>query len=323
MHSKNESIYSAEPIEQDYQLDPLTETALEWLVKLHSGHQTETDWQEYDAWKMANSQQTAAAIEAENLWDSLGTAIKPPSSNKIKKSITNLVFVFTIIGIILASVINHEAFNSPASLFADIRTSKGEINTLILSDGSKLQIDTSTSLDINFSENKRQLTLHTGQIHVNVTPDKNRPFEVITGKGVIQALGTAFNVRHLNDRSEVIVTEHSVKITLNNESTVLTNGYQLDYDETELGTPRIANINSQTAWLRERFIFNNTSLSDVIKELQRYSTSKIIFLDSELKTRKITGIFNTKDTHDLLDTIETILPIKVYRLPLVTLIDSP
>lgn len=70
----------------DAALDPLIERALEWLVHLHSGSETEQDWAEYQSWKAADAGQRQAAEQAERLWQGLGSALTRPATSRLKRA---------------------------------------------------------------------------------------------------------------------------------------------------------------------------------------------------------------------------------------------
>ena len=48
--------------------------------------------------------------------------------------------------------------------------------------------------------------------------------------------------------------------------------------------------------------------------------SPLVFTDAALKKLTVTGVFNTTDTDDFFDALEQTLPVRVIRLPLITLI---
>ncbi len=68
----------------DAPLDPRTELALEKLVHLHSGAETEADWADYEDWKAASAENRLAAERAETLRQKLGPALAPRRRGKPK-----------------------------------------------------------------------------------------------------------------------------------------------------------------------------------------------------------------------------------------------
>jgi transmembrane sensor len=303
----------------DTPLDPLTERALEKLVHLHSGAETEANWADYEDWKTASADNKLAADRAETLWQKLGPALAPP--RRKPKSIP--VILLLAIGL-AALLIGSGLFGPPKFLFADQTTVVGERKAIMLADGSQVDIDSDTAFDIDVSQSKRELTLLTGQIFVTVTPDKSRPFTIKAGSGVVRALGTAFGVRQDQDGTHVVVTESTVRVAVPNASTETVDvhaGQQVDYSpQRGIGEPKRADLRVLTAWRSGQMIFEGRPLGDVIAEMSRYRWGTIVFADASLKQLLVTGIFDTNDTDGLLNAIATVLPVKVHRLPGVALI---
>ena len=290
----------------DEPLDPLTETALEWLVHLHSGEETEQDWQRYEHWKTSNAAQMAASQAAEALWENIGPAVKRPT---IKKAITQLLVILVLFGGVLSAGVQQQFIDSPVSWLADYRTSTEPSERITLADGSYLQMDASTQVDIDFSRRLRRVIVYNGQIHIDVASDKNRPLEVVAADLTVRALGTGFNVKRYGEHVTVAVTEHSVQVTqadhseLNytqpNKATSITlnEGQTLQYnDTTGFKSPAPADLAALMAWQRGRLIFDNKPLGDVVQDMQRYSDSKIVFLSDALKQQRVTGVFDIDDT---------------------------
>ncbi len=90
----------------------------------------------------------------------------------------------------------------------------GEQNTITLNDGSVIELNTNSHIQVDYSKAKRSITLLQGEAHFKVSKNPNRPFEVYAGQGRVKAVGTAFLVR-LQDKDQtlkVIVTEGRVSL---------------------------------------------------------------------------------------------------------------
>jgi transmembrane sensor len=309
------------PEAKDAALDPLTERALEWLVHLHSGSESEQDWSEYQSWKAADAGQRQAAEQAERLWQGLGSALTRPATSRLKRA-ARLSLLILALG---AAGFAGGLFGAPGAYFPDERTATGERRSLTLPDGSRLELDAVTSLDIDFSDRQRRLVLHAGRIFVAVSPDRQRPFRVESGGGTIQALGTAFAVGKESDAVEVVVAEHAVRVAFPDEATgpsvEVQAGNQISYaPDTGLGQPRPVEIRSRTAWRRGLFLFESRPLGAVVAELERYRRGRIVIADNALKDLPVTGIFETGDSDALLDAVVAALPVQVHKLPWLTVI---
>ena len=81
-----------------------------------------------------------------------------------------------------------------------------------LADGSVVQINTDSQVQVDFSDTLRKIRLMRGEAHFDVTRDPDRPFEVYAGKGMVKAVGTAFSVRLSQDYIKVTVSEGRVDL---------------------------------------------------------------------------------------------------------------
>ena len=99
-------------------------------------------------------------------------------------------------------------------------TQVGEQRLAQLPDGSSVQINTNSQVEIDFTRNKRKVRLLKGEAHFNVAHDKSRPFEVFAGSGMVRAVGTAFSVYLKDQQVEVTVTEGRVEIAPSVENAI-------------------------------------------------------------------------------------------------------
>jgi transmembrane sensor len=302
----------------DAPLNPLSEAALEWLVRLHDGTATEAEWAAYDAWQAETPERMVAARRAEQVWESLGPALKRPKGNTARPLALLLAGACLLISGWFA------ASDIPAALLADQRTGTGESRRLALADGSLLLLDAATSVDIDVTPEHRRLTLHRGAVHVQVAVDTTRPFEVIAAGGRARALGTAFDVRHLPDGDvRIAVTEHTVRVTYPSDgmSRDVTEGQTLRYGpRTGLEVARNADLRGITAWQRSRLVFDRMPLGAVVGEMERYRGGYIFIADPALRDMPVTGVFDTGDSQGLLDAIVATLPVQIRQLPFAAII---
>lgn len=318
---RNESIPPAAPEVGEYALDPLLDQALEWLVSLHSGSAAAQDWEAYEAWGAHSPERRAATAEAERLWRAIGPAARPAPPPLRGKALVGGILALGLLGGLIAGGF----LVSPSTLAADQHTGIGERRSLTLADGSRLDLDADTAVDVEIGEDHRRVVLHGGRIHVRVSPDPRRPFDVQAAGGVIRALGTAFDVLRSGDQVRVTVTEHAVGVSYANaeqsaEVRVMA-GQEVDFNpKLGLGRPSDARMQEATAWMRGHVIFDGRPLGDVLRETERYRPGAIVVTDARLRDLPVTGVFPTNDSGGMLAAIAEALPVKVHRLPWITVI---
>ena len=102
--------------------------------------------------------------------------------------------------------------SSPYS--ADLATRTGQRRLVTLSDGSRLELNTDTRVDIAYGPQERLIILNQGEILLTTAADRpsSRPLSVETPHGRILALGTRFDVRLHSGFSTVDVLSHSVEV---------------------------------------------------------------------------------------------------------------
>jgi transmembrane sensor len=304
----------------DAPLAPAQEAALEWLVRLHDGTATDADWTAYEAWQSENPDHMIAAGRAEQIWESLGQAVKRPKAATRR----GLGLLVVCAGLGLSALLMGGPW--PGALLADQRTTAGETRRLTLADGSLLALDAATSVDIDITPTHRRLVLHRGALHVQVAPDAAHPFEVIAAGGRTRALGTAFDVRRLSDDEvRVAVTEHAVRVIYPTEDTKrdVAEGQMLRYGpQFGLGPAYDADLQSITAWQRGKLVFDRMPLGKVVEEMERYRRGYIFIADTALRELPVTGVFDTNDSEGLLQAIAATLPVRIRALPYAVLITA-
>lgn len=210
------------------------------------------------------------------------------------------------------------AWISPLGLYlqADFHTDAGEMRTINLSDGSTVHLNSNSALSVSMSSNSRQLSLLKGEAWFVVSPDKNSPFQVHAESGTVTALGTAFNIRLHDDSAEVTVTEHSVAIALDQQTTRLEQGQRLTYSKQHgINAAQPVDTNLATAWQRGKLIFQNQALGEVIAELNRYYSHGALFIsDDSIAQRRVNGVFRTDKPLAVIDALESALQLHSTRI---------
>lgn len=99
-------------------------------------------------------------------------------------------------------------------------TAVGQQRMVTLSDGTRIELNTNSQIQIEYNDRERNVFLLQGEAHFDVARQTHRPFKVYAGRGLVQALGTAFTV-YFKDSSDidVMVTEGKVSLgVLSNET---------------------------------------------------------------------------------------------------------
>ena len=200
---------------------------------------------------------------------------------------------------------------------ADLSTRIGQRKTTVLPDGSRLVLNTDTAVNVAFSPTERRLELMSGEILITTRPDTaqmGRPFLVSTPEGLVQALGTRFSVRLLDEAlSRVSVFEHAVRISpANGDPTLLPAGRQVDFGIRQV-EPSVAVDASATLWEKGMLLARNMRLDDIVAELARHREG-VLRCHPAVADMRLSGSLSLDDTDAGLRLLERSLPLRIERL---------
>ncbi len=188
-----------------------------------------------------------------------------------------------------------------------IETAANETREVTLPDLSKAWLNENSRLSYNERFDKRTVTL-TGEAFFDVTHDADRPFDIESGTGRVQVLGTSFSVRNRTREDEIRVTVATGVVALSqagaNEREVLNAGY--------LGVLRIKdgqlsqqpNDNPEfLAWQSRPLVFDNTPLNSVVETLRGHFAIVIEAPDDELASCTFTGQFDEPALGEIVESL--------------------
>lgn len=187
-----------------------------------------------------------------------------------------------------------------------IETPVGTSRTVALRDGSAVVLNTDTALAVQFASGHRDLRLARGEAHFRVAHDASSPFRVFVGGRTVQAVGTAFSVRLLEDgQVDVMVTEGTVRVeTGAGDPPRLVGARQvLRLDGAGEGVVRTiepVEVDIRLAWQRGMLVFQGEPLSSVLEEFGRYTTQPLVIADPQLRGLRVGGYFRAGDVDALL-----------------------
>jgi transmembrane sensor len=185
-------------------------------------------------------------------------------------------------------------------------TEIGEQRTIQLADGSTIELNARSRVQVHLTDRERAVTLLNGQALFRVAKDKDRPFIVRAGDAQVRAVGTEFDVYRKSEATVVTVVEGRVETydrSNGNEGAaiVLSAGEQLTVAAHAASKPTRTDTGVATAWVQKRLIFDETPLSDVAEEFNRYNRRPLTIDDPELQKLRISGVYSSTDPASLIN----------------------
>ncbi len=219
-------------------------------------------------------------------------------------------------------------------------TSIGEYREFTLSDGSIIELNTDSQVEVSYDKNNRRVRLLSGEAFFDVMPNVDRPFWVYAGDKYVRVVGTAFMVSLLDENFELLVTEGKVELMSNTSSVVSLQQSESvnaleSIDSEQLSNKPISLIAGQSisiadmeqtapvqtlserdqrrelSWQEGLHDFSDNSLEEVINQVARYNQIKIEITDPELRELRFGGVFRIGDTEPLFDALVSAYGVQV------------
>jgi len=286
------------------------EIALHWLSRRMSGSMSAEERREFESWRDAAPENKEALSEAEALLsrvDSIGDEVLAREFERelcalaarrdsrqswfaaLAATLAAILFV-GVIGVYTGGV----SRDRPALAY---ETSIGEEQKVTLADGSLVELNTSSRIEVDYSQSMRAVALSSGEVFFNVEKDAARPFVVKTKLAAITVTGTSFNVSTFDDRSVIYVLTGVVDVKpKNGGSATLLAGDAISIEKDGVSGPvRRFDPGLVFAWRKGKARFRDAPLGEVVQSLNRYFTTPIMLADPELEKLSVTGEFDIRD----------------------------
>lgn len=210
----------------------------------------------------------------------------------------------------------------------EIRTAPGQLSVLTLRDGTRLTLAPASVLRYDTSRygaDSRDVELD-GEAFITVAHDSRLPFTVRTKRGIVQAIGTAFDVSVFDGEAlRVVVAEGRVALHASatrkageridaGQGTMLVKGDRARVGTS--GTVRVehgVNVARLIGWTAGRLAFDGTPLREVIPVLERWYDLEIRLTDPALADRRLTATFATEPVSQFLNRVALALDLHVSR----------
>lgn len=210
-------------------------------------------------------------------------------------------------------------------------TGTGEHMEVALTDGSRVSLGARSRLTVDFTGSERGLRLDSGEAYFEVSRDPRRPFNVHALHGVITAVGTAFNVRALENRVTVAVTEGTVSVhasetggSVQGSSAAPLNDAQLSSGEQLTFTTRVASHSiskvertrfdsaQATSWRDGWLMYRDEPLRYVIADVARYTDKHVAVSGSVDPRLRFTGAVHRDSVVEWLEALPEVFPVSIH-----------
>lgn len=293
---------------------PVQEAA-DWLARLRADDRSLEDERAFRAWLMADARHAAAFEAANAMWESVGALSRDLRDGKVQleSGFSRRALLSGGVGLVVAA---GGSFAFLQSAQAEVyRTEVGEQKHISLKDGTGVFLDTDTKLVVDFSDKSRKVDLRYGRANFHVAPDAKRSFSVEAAQKLVIGTRSTFDVRREGDEISVLLIHGSATVknavTGADAGRALSDGERLSF--TSGHSPRLdkPNLLPLLAWHTGQAIFENAVLTNVVLEMNRYSTIKLEVDDTRIAAMKVSGVYRVGDNASFARSLSRLLPLEM------------
>lgn len=177
---------------------------------------------------------------------------------------------------------------------ASVSTPKGGTYEVVLPDGSKVQLNASSSIKFpssfkNLAERRIELS---GEAYFEVAKNKKQPFIVKSRNQEVRVLGTHFNINAYTDEANTRTTLLEGSILINQK--ILKPNQQAVQADGNISV-REVNANDAIDWKNGVFICQEERLESLMKKISRWYDVEVIYSNPDLKERTFSGSLSRYD----------------------------
>jgi transmembrane sensor len=324
------------------------ERATEWLVAFCEREVDASGRESFDRWLRASPEHVRAYLQISALWDGAGLLLKnskidieslvqgalsehnvlPLSAKGMPQRISSrTTFQRATVspawraiaaGLLFACAIAGGTVWRQLSRTPMYETGAAEQRTVRLSDGSIVQLNGRSRIELHFTAHERAVDLVEGQAMFSVARSASRAFIVHSDVAEVRAVGTRFDVYRKSSGTVVTVIEGKVAIGAAGQPEKSVRGQGsavrqpassmlVSAGEQAVASSRLpirayrTNVFAATAWTEGKLMFYSTPLREVVAEFNRIGSRRLTIDDGSLLELHISGVFPTGDSTQLVD----------------------
>lgn len=306
----------------------LQREAQEWVLLLGSGRATAQDGEAFQLWCRASPAHARAFSEARGVWREMQPAARAVIAARAEEAerarggwLAGL-FGWTrdesrvmgrraFLGAGVAACAGYLVVRPPLGLWpslsdlrADYRTGTGEQRDVMVAD---VQVRLNTQTRIAVAQGQADaITLLGGEAEVQALERVagQQPFCVNVAGGQVLAQSARFTVRHTGPRVSITCLAGEVTVARGGEpARTLGADEQLRYGEDGVVQVQRVDSNAVTAWRRRMLVFNKVPLAEVVDEINRYRSGRMVLMGDRLGRNLVQASFSL----DRLDEAPTLI----------------
>ncbi|WP_243397791.1 FecR family protein [Herbaspirillum robiniae] len=304
----------------------LQREAQAWVVRLDSGGATADDARAFRAWCAQSREHANAFTQARGVWQQMSPAARQLMQGDARRRASRRPLASTgrraFLGGAVAASVAYLAWRPPlgwwpsvGELAADYHTATGEQRTLALADGVQLQLNTQTRVNVPAPGAGREAAVELLQGEAQIAAAASQRVIVRAGGGEVAGQGASFNVRHTDGTVCVTCLRGRITVARAGRDATLESGQQLVYGERGISAAQPVDATAVMAWRRRLLVFHQVPLGEVVAEVNRYRTGRLILGNEALAQTRVQASISLDRLDDVVALIRDVYGASVTRLP--------
>ncbi|MGF0241135.1 FecR family protein [Rhodococcus sp. IEGM1300] len=300
--------------------------AARWFVRLQEPAVNLEEYRQFEEWMEEHPQHRDEFQVLQGLWTAadllsakrLQALCETPPPRRKRQPLVRYAVAASVVAVALGLGL-FSGLNHPATYTAQYTTALGERRHVALPDGSVIDMNSRSRVQVRYEKDRRGIELTEGEAMFAVEHDSSRPFVVEAGNGQVTVTGTRFDVRRDVSQTRVAVEQGTVKVqargAADNDFINLTAGLGTHIDaQGNVAAAYAVNPAELTAWRGGKLVFNNATLAEVAAEVSRYREKPLTVGSDKVGNLRLTSVFKSDNTDALLKALPNILPVAIRTL---------
>lgn len=290
-----------------------------WVVRLASGQVSERDAQVFRHWCARSRKHANAFAEARAVWGAMASAACAVKRAQRPVNTARRAWIGGAVAASLGLLVLRpptDLWPAVAGLGADYATGTGEQREVALDGGVLVQMNTQTRLDAApVQDGATALVLLAGEAEFQAGLRGAARVRVQAGDGMVSAGSARFNIRLFGREVCVTCLAGRLRVAQAGNDAELAAGQQLRYRPEHFGIARAVARGDVSAWRQRLLVFKQSTLAEVVDEVNRYRPGKLILNGDALKQTRVQASFSLDRLDDVIALIQDAYGARVTRLP--------
>lgn len=332
--------------------------AAEWLTRLSCSNPSEEDIRAWRQWCESDPESIRAFESLDTLWRA--AKAYPPSVQAVRTLLAadnhadqgerpwaqrrpglwprlhppriSLAHAMLALGSLTAVVVLSVfgLHGEPANQSQSLSAALAQQRTVVLKDGSKVDLGARSAIEVEYTQKQRLLALLSGEAYFQDTHNPSWPFVVTAANVEVVATGTAFDIDKSSEQVAVSVVEGTVNVSIRGTNADATSsrkprarndqavfelqaGEKLTVSAAGLVHYYLVDKDSAIAWREGRLEFVDASLHDVIEAINRYAIRPLVIADPSIASERFSGTVSLQSIDEWIDSLPTVFPVSLDR----------